>query len=448
MPRKPVTVPGGSSPPDSKTVSPKRVVHIALQGCCHGELDKIYDACREHERDTGQKIDFLLCCGDFQCTRDMEDVNFMAVPNKYKTLGDFPMYCDGRKRAPYLTVFIGGNHEASNVLCREYYGGFVAPNIFYIGHSGVVNILGVRVAGLSGIFKSMDYRKPYPKFPLDAGSVRSAYHVREFEIAKLNAYTDAVYRLREQGEEPPVTRCGGQGCVDIMLSHDWPCGVTKFGNEPQLLRCKPFFADDIRHNALGNPHTMSLLKAMRPRYWVSAHLHCWFEARIAHLNTENSTAESTTFIALDKCIRHRKFLDFIDVEVDVVEHSDAVVVEPVVRTDRTWLQVIRASHPHLIIGGPPFQFDGSMLSAAMVIAADAPRIPPPFPLTTADLMHILMLPMTDYQRFAGSRITVPSKDWLTGGTVTPTVQEASEGQKPSEAGASVESLGWVEDTGG
>jgi len=32
-----------------------------------------------------------------------------------------------------LTIFIGGNHEASNYLQELPYGGWVAPNIYYLG---------------------------------------------------------------------------------------------------------------------------------------------------------------------------------------------------------------------------------------------------------------------------------------------------------------------------
>jgi lariat debranching enzyme len=40
----------------------------------------------------------------------------MACPQKYLKLGDFNHYYSGKKKAPYLTIFIGGNHEASNYL--------------------------------------------------------------------------------------------------------------------------------------------------------------------------------------------------------------------------------------------------------------------------------------------------------------------------------------------
>lgn len=42
-------------------------------------------------------------------------------------------YYSGEKKAPILTIFIGGNHEASNYLQELPYGGWVAPNIYYLG---------------------------------------------------------------------------------------------------------------------------------------------------------------------------------------------------------------------------------------------------------------------------------------------------------------------------
>lgn len=42
-------------------------------------------------------------------------------------------YYSREKEAPVLTIFIGGNHEASNHLQELCYGGWAAPNIYYLG---------------------------------------------------------------------------------------------------------------------------------------------------------------------------------------------------------------------------------------------------------------------------------------------------------------------------
>lgn len=70
----------------------------------------------------------------------------------------FHKYYSGEAVAPVLTLFIGGNHEAANHLHELFYGGWVAPNIYYMGAAGVVNLGGVRIAGLTGIYKSNDYK--------------------------------------------------------------------------------------------------------------------------------------------------------------------------------------------------------------------------------------------------------------------------------------------------
>ena len=62
---------------------------IAVEGCAHGELDKIYDSIQLLERQQNIRIDLLICCGDFQSSRNEEDLNCMAIPPKYKKLCSF-----------------------------------------------------------------------------------------------------------------------------------------------------------------------------------------------------------------------------------------------------------------------------------------------------------------------------------------------------------------------
>ncbi|XP_065193398.1 uncharacterized protein LOC135824589 [Sycon ciliatum] len=267
---------------------------VAIEGCCHGELDQIYATLRQAEEKENVKVDLLLICGDFQAVRNEFDLESMAVPVKYRQMQTFHKYYSGEAVAPVLTVFIGGNHEAANHLWELPYGGWVAPNIYYMGFASVLTYGGLRFGGLSGIFKQQDFLKGhFEKPPFDQGTVRSFYHIREVD----------TFRLHQLAQP-----------MDIFLSHDWPNGVAHHGNIDQLLSKKPFFREDIEKHALGSLPAMELLRKMRPLYWFSAHLHVRFSAVVHH---DKSTAEDdqptvTKFLALDKCLPRRNFLQIVD----------------------------------------------------------------------------------------------------------------------------------------
>uniref|UniRef100_A0A336LVS1 CSON005839 protein n=1 Tax=Culicoides sonorensis TaxID=179676 RepID=A0A336LVS1_CULSO len=263
---------------------------IAVEGCAHGELEKIYEVVSELEQKQNIKVDLLICCGDFQSTRNLDDLDCMAVPPKHRHICTFYKYYNGEKQAPILTLFIGGNHEASNYLQELPYGGWVAPNIYYMGYAGVVKFNGIRIAGISGIYKAHDYFKGhYECSPYNDHTIRSVYHQRQLEVFRLSQLTPKI---------------------DICLSHDWPRGVTEYGNKNQLLRFKPFFRDDIENNCLGSPPCEELLYKLQPKYWFSAHLHCKFSAVVPH----EDTGYETKFLALDKCLPKRRFLQILDIE--------------------------------------------------------------------------------------------------------------------------------------
>ncbi|KAK9427814.1 lariat debranching enzyme, C-terminal domain-containing protein [Lipomyces doorenjongii] len=245
------------------------MVNIAFEGCCHGELDKIYNSLQK----LSVPIDLLIIGGDFQAARNWRDLNCMAVPAKYHRLGDFHAYYSGKKVAPITTIFVGGNHEASNYLWELYYGGWVAPNIYYTGAGNILNFDGVRIGGLSGIWKEGDYYKGhFERVPYTEGTKRSIYHVRQYDVLKL-------YQV--------------SGQVEIMVSHDWPAGVEQFGRLNELLTKKKFLKSDIDSKALGSPPAMSLLGRIRPRHWLSAHLHVKYAAIVKHRPTGRPTSMST-----------------------------------------------------------------------------------------------------------------------------------------------------------
>uniref|UniRef100_A0A1B0G3Y7 Lariat debranching enzyme C-terminal domain-containing protein n=1 Tax=Glossina morsitans morsitans TaxID=37546 RepID=A0A1B0G3Y7_GLOMM len=278
---------------------------IAIEGCAHGALEKIYETIKEIEQKENIKVDLLLCCGDFQSTRNLEDLETMAAPKKYQDICTFYKYYKGELQAPMLTIFIGGNHEASNYLQELPYGGWVAPNIYYLGYAGVVRVNGIRVAGISGIYSSHDYLKGRFEFsPYTESTKRSVYHVRQLE----------VFRLKQLS-----------GNVDIVISHDWPRGIYKHGNQENLARFKPYLREDMENGQLGSPPYENLLNILQPSYWFAAHMHCKFAALVTHMKklnisagkeekSERAEGRCTKFLALDKCLPRRRFLQIIDIE--------------------------------------------------------------------------------------------------------------------------------------
>ncbi|KAG4077336.1 hypothetical protein HA402_009737 [Bradysia odoriphaga] len=135
----------------------------------------------------------------------MDDLKCTAQPERHRQIGSFYKYYSGEKEAPVLTIFIGGNHEASNFLQELPFGGWVAPKIYYLGYAGVVTYKGLRIGGISGIFKEKDYfRGHFESPPYNPSTLRSVYHYRQQDL----------FRLHQLGEQ-----------IDIIMSHDWPTEV-------------------------------------------------------------------------------------------------------------------------------------------------------------------------------------------------------------------------------
>ncbi|KAL7512790.1 hypothetical protein ACHAXN_010774 [Cyclotella atomus] len=393
--------------------------NVAIQGCSHGELDSIYAALgayldetlNKFDPENGAQIDVLLCCGDVQTLRNTDDYHALAVPQKYKAMGDFYQYYSGAKLAPILTVMIGGNHEASNYLQELYYGGWVAPNIYYLGAAGVVNLCKLspnktsvstlRIAGLSGIYKSHDYKLGrFEAPPYSQGELRSVYHTRHFEVE----------RLRALASGPTVKH------IDIMISHDWPREIEQHGDVNKLIQQKPFFKQEIETNSLGSPANETLLHALKPRHWFAAHLHVKFQAEVRHVgaadnnadgekkpsatpeanestnfvgmesnegicpnpngtNIESLTDQMTRFLSLDKCLPKRRHLQVLHIEplltrsatnLDSVSDEDAK--KSWLEYDPTWLAIHRrtedwSQRTHNKVHIPQDEFDQAPITS-------------------------------------------------------------------------------------
>ncbi|CCH60106.1 hypothetical protein TBLA_0C03020 [Henningerozyma blattae CBS 6284] len=310
-------------------------MRIAIEGCCHGEMTRVFRQVLKLHRKT--PIDLLIILGDFQSIRTPKDLHSMSVPPKFRRMGDFTHYYHDDippVQLPFLTLVIGGNHESMRHLLQLPFGGWLCPNVYYMGYSNVIWYKGLRIGGLSGVYYNRDTHTSRPTWQeLEekgwARHVRSLYHVRDVDTGPLFALSSS----NELG-------------IDLMLSHDWPTGVTnqEYGDTKGLLRLKPYFAKEVAQGCLGSPINWSLLTHLKPSWWLSAHLHVRYRATIRHAKQDNpeaidldldleetspsqdtttsqdnkkentNTSLKTEFLALDKCLPGRRWLEVIDIQ--------------------------------------------------------------------------------------------------------------------------------------
>ncbi|KAF2667911.1 hypothetical protein BT63DRAFT_441455 [Microthyrium microscopicum] len=294
-------------------------VRVAVEGCGHGKLDDIYaSVAHSAALKNWPTVDLLIICGDFQATRNAQDLNTMSVPIKYRSMEDFHKYYSGEKVAPYLTIFIGGNHEAGSHLRELYHGGWVAPNIYYMGAADVLSVGGLRIAGMSGIWKGFDYRKGHiERLPFSQDEVRSFYHVREMDVRKL-------LQIRTQ--------------VDVGLSHDWPDGMEWLGDYKHLFKIKAHFVDDANSGKLGSKAATYVLDWLRPPLWLSAHMHVRYtavkkfemQAPIGEASNAPGKEATQTANASAPTEPETKNEDEIDLDMDMddVDITEPTVAEP------------------------------------------------------------------------------------------------------------------------
>jgi lariat debranching enzyme len=133
--------------------------------------------------------------------------------------------------------------------------------------------------------------------------------------------------------------------IDIFLSHDWPRSIYHYGNKKQLLKTKSFFRQEVENNTLGSPAASELLEHLKPTYWFSAHLHVKFAALMQHQDTDTGqTAKATRFLALDKCLPHRDFLQVLEIQHDPGAPD-------YLEYDIEWLAVLQATNDLINVTG-------------------------------------------------------------------------------------------------
>lgn len=136
----------------------------------------------------------------------------------------------------------------------RYHGGWVAPNMYYLGPAGCLEVGGLIIAGASGIYKSHDYLLGrFERLPYNPSTVRSVYHTRQYDIFRLklvrslSSPTENIQSSVLTITTPCNQLAEKEGKPDVVLSHDWPNTIEQHGDSGWLVRKKPFFKDEVSH---------------------------------------------------------------------------------------------------------------------------------------------------------------------------------------------------------
>lgn len=227
--------------------------NIAILGDVHGGFHHAIRLLRQAERRFGIGIDLVLQVGDLEPHRDEADVATMSAPSRYRELGDFYEFHRGAARFPWPMWFIGGNHEPWPFL-DGVGAGEVAPGVRFIGRAGVVEVCGLRIAGLSGIYREELYGLKRSEMP---GRPKGWIGFCAEEVERLAA------------EERP----------DVLLLHEWPAGVLR--EEDRAWMAGELDGETKRRGGeVGNEMGRLLVEMLKPGLVGCGHMHLPYRGQI------------------------------------------------------------------------------------------------------------------------------------------------------------------------
>jgi len=241
---------------------------IVFVGDVHGNHDRLVAEVCAWSRAARRPVDLIVSVGDFQALRDEHDMRCTTCPEKHMHLGDFPAYYRGKKQFPADVLFVGGNHEAYNWLEEMPAGGPVGPQCRYLGRAAVVERLGLRIGGLSGIYSATAFSSGRAWVDYDDPRV----------IENRRRKKQSTYYERAE-----VEQLASSGPVDVLVTHEWPEGLASLA-DPGTISGRP---------GAGSSVLRDLVERLKPRWLFCGHMHWSFQGLIRWPD-----GESTAFACL------------------------------------------------------------------------------------------------------------------------------------------------------
>ena len=235
-----------------------------------------------------RSLSFILQVGDFEPHRHQEDLTTMDAPSKYKKLGDFPDFYSGKVKFPYPIYFIGGNHEPYGFLDLYPDGGEIAPNCYYFGRVGSIDLAGLKIVGVSGIYKEelFDLAARPPIEDINTRSNSFYISFIESDILRALSYQEA----------------------DILVLHEWPENIIASGDLESF----------SGYQNIGNEYASLLIKTLQPKLVLCGHMHLNYRNSVSlSANTESQICclanikQKQEAVAIFRLTPEKKIVEFI-----------------------------------------------------------------------------------------------------------------------------------------
>ncbi|WP_394829167.1 metallophosphoesterase [Pendulispora albinea] len=230
---------------------------FAAVGDTHGAMHAMVRLLSAWEKRSKRSLSLVFQVGDFEPHRHEADLATMAAPAKYKQLGDFSDYASGAKVFPWPLYFIGGNHEPYGFLDARPEGFELTPNCHYLGRASAIELHGLRIVGLSGIYREDAFQQTRPP------------------LSSIGKVSNKAFTYFTEGD---IERALGFERADVLLLHDWPEAIVDPADAEDFEQQRR----SMRYDKVGNEYGRLLADGLRPQLILCGHMHKSYRATIRH----------------------------------------------------------------------------------------------------------------------------------------------------------------------